>query len=68
MQFRAEASGEKVLFDGAEVTVPASQNQVEIIKVGHYTLLTHATLGFKVKKKINEYFNRYVFFFSKKVL
>lgn len=52
MQFRAEASGAKVLFDGAELSVPASQNQVEIVKVGHYTLLTHATLGFKVKKKL----------------
>lgn len=48
VQLKAEATGEKVYWDGAVLPIPANQNQVEIIKVGHYTILTHSTLGFKV--------------------
>jgi hypothetical protein len=49
VQFKAEASGQKVVLDGSDLTIPASQNGVEIVKVGHYTILTHSALGFKVR-------------------
>lgn len=48
VQFVAEASGEKVMYDGSELTIPANQDRMEVTKVGHYTIFTHATLGFKV--------------------